>query len=78
MVFQGPYSPGIRKYRQNKPESSALLQPFRLFTYNENPTRALNTASLKCCLPSTVAIDRRKKFTCAYEGSRSPHGSGHH
>ena len=45
------------------------------FPYHENPTRALNTASLKCCLPSTVAIDRRKKFTCAYEGSRLPHAS---
>jgi len=56
-------------------ESSALLQSFCHFTYNENPTRALNTTSLKCCLPSTDAIDRREKFTYAYGGSRSPHAS---
>ena len=37
------------------------------FIYNENPTRALNTTSLKCCLPSTDGIDRReKKITHAY------------
>ena len=35
---------------------------FRHFAYNENPTRALNTTSLKCCLPSTDAIDRREKI----------------
>ena len=39
---------------------------------NENPTRALNITSLKCSLPSTDAIDRREKFTLAYEGSTSP------
>ena len=32
----------------------------------------LNTTSLKCCLPSTDTIDRRKKFTHAHEGSISP------
>ena len=42
-----------------KSESSALLQSFRHFPYNENPTRVLNTASLKCCLPSTDAINWR-------------------
>ena len=31
---------------------------FHHFPYNENPTRALNTTSLKCCLLSTDAIDR--------------------
>ena len=31
---------------------------FRHFTCNENSTRALNTASLKC-LPSTDAFDRQ-------------------
>ena len=45
------------------------------FPYNENPMRALNTTSLKCCLPSIDSIDRGKKFTHAYEGSRSPHAS---
>jgi hypothetical protein len=35
---------------------------FRHFSYNENPTRALNTASLKCCLPLIDAIDRREKI----------------
>ena len=32
----------------------------RYIPYNENPKRALNTISLKCCLSSTDAIDRRK------------------
>ena len=36
--------------------------PCRHFPYNENPTRALNTTSLKCCLPSTDAIKRRRKI----------------
>ena len=35
------------------------------FSNNENPTRALNTMSLKCCLSSTDVIDMRKKFTHA-------------
>ena len=45
-----------------KSESSALLQSFCHFPYNENPTRALNTTSLKCCLPSTDVIDRWEKI----------------
>ena len=48
--------------KQKKDESSALLQSFHHFPHNENPTRALNTTSLKCCLPSTDAIDRREKI----------------
>ena len=32
------------------------------FPYNENPTRALNTTSLKYCLTSTDAVDRRVKI----------------
>ena len=32
----------------------------RHFPYNDNPTRALNTTSLKCYLSSTKAIDRQK------------------
>ena len=36
------------------PESKS----FRHFPYNENPTRAINSSSLKCCLPSTNANDR--------------------
>ena len=35
-----------------------------LVVYNENPTRALSTTSLKCCLPWTEAIDRREKNSC--------------
>ena len=31
---------------------------------NENLMRALNTTLLKCCLPSTVAINRREKNSC--------------
>ena len=34
---------------------------FRHFSYNENPMRALNTTSLKCCLPCD-GIDRREKI----------------
>ena len=34
---------------------------FRHFPYNENPTRAQNTSSLKCCLPSTDTVLRREK-----------------
>ena len=48
------------------------------FPYNENPTRALNSIPLKCCLSSTDAIERREKFTHAYEGSRSAHRSALH
>ena len=50
----------------------------RHFPYNENPTRALNTTSLKWCLSTTDAIDILKKFTHAYESSRSPYGSTLH
>ena len=40
------------------------MQPgTRRFPYTENPTRALNITSRKCCLISTDAIDRLKKFT---------------
>ena len=35
---------------------------FRHCPYNENLTSALNNTSLKCCLPSTDAIDRREKI----------------
>ena len=48
------------------------------FPCNENLTRALNTTSLKCCLPSTDAIVKREKITHAYEGSRSLHESALH
>ena len=61
----------LRYYRKKKkPESSVLLQSFSHFSYNENPTRALNSSSLKCCLPSTDPITGGKKFTYAYGGSR--------
>ena len=50
----------------------------RHFPFNENPTRALNTTSLKCCLPSADAIDRREKITRAYKGLRSPHTTALH
>ena len=35
---------------------------FQHFPYTENLTRALNTTSLKYCLPSTESIDRWKKI----------------
>ena len=46
-----------------------------LVVCNENPTRVLNTTLPKCCLLSTYTIDRRVKFTHAYEGWSSPHAS---
>ena len=45
-----------------KSESSALLQLFSQFPYNENLMRSLNTTSLKGDLPSTDAIDRWEKI----------------
>ena len=45
---------------------------------NEKPTIALNTNSLKCCLPSTDAIYRRGIFTHAYEISSLFHASALH
>ena len=37
------------------------VRPGTHFPNNENPTRALNTTSLKCCLLSIDAIERREK-----------------
>ena len=69
-----PGEPQESGFSPKKSESSARNVVFHHVPYNENPMRALNTTSLKCCLPSTDAIDRwEKKFTHAYEGSRSPH-----
>ena len=51
---------------------------FRHFTYNENPTRALNATSLKCCLSSTDAIYRRERNHECFGGSRSPYESALH
>jgi hypothetical protein len=59
---QSPYSPDISRYHQKMSESSALVQLFRHFPYNENLMRALNTISLKCCLPSTDTIGRQEKI----------------
>ena len=56
----------ISGYIAKKSESNVLLQSFRHFPYNENLTKALNTISLKCCLPSTDAIDRREKKSRIY------------
>ena len=53
---------GVWFFAKKKSESSVLLQPFRHFSHNENPMRALYTISLKCCLPSTDAIHRREKI----------------
>ena len=50
-----PESPGW----ESEPESRNSPQP--LHFNNENPTRALNTTSLKCCLPSTDALNRQEK-----------------
>jgi hypothetical protein len=50
-----------------------------IFPYHENLTRALNTTSLKFCLPSTDTIDRwGKNSRIAYEGSSLPHGIALH
>ena len=43
-----------------KSEPSAPLQLFQHFPYNENLTRALNTTSIKCCLPSTLPLQLMK------------------
>ena len=51
---------------------------YQSFSYNENPKRTLNTTPLKCCLPLNDAIERRKKFTHAYEGSILLHASALH
>ena len=56
VVCQAHYSPDIRRYRQKS------LNQVPLFSYIENPKRVLNTTSLKCCLPSTDAIDRQEKI----------------
>ena len=57
-------------FSSKKSESSALLYSFRHCPYNENPSRALNTTLLKCCLSSTDAIYRRGKFMYSYKDSR--------
>ena len=50
-----------------KCEECAGALSFHHFLYNENPTRALNTTSLKCWLTSTDVIDRRKKiYACVW------------
>ena len=47
---------------------SVWIQPRAYhFPHNENPTRALNTTSLQCCLASTRAIDWWEKIhTCIW------------
>ena len=55
-----------------------VLPGTRHFPYNENPKRAQNTASVKCWLPSTDAIDKRVIFTHGYGRSRSPHANALH
>ena len=47
-------------FAKKKSDSSArnVLEHCCYFPYNENPARALNTTSLKWCLPSTDAINR--------------------
>ena len=77
-VRQAPYSPNIIGYRQKKSESSALLQSFPHFPYNENSTKALNTTSLKVCLPLTGTNERREKFMYAFDGWRSPRARALH
>ena len=49
-------------FREKKAIKWAAPIVSSFFFYNENPTRALNTTSLKWCLPSTNAIDRREKI----------------
>ena len=52
---------------------------FHQFIYNENPTRALNTSSLKCCLPSMDAIvTGEETFMHTYDGSRLLHACAPH
>jgi hypothetical protein len=44
-----------------KCEKFAGAMLFHRFPYNKNLMRALNTTSLKCCLPSADAINRQEK-----------------
>ena len=57
-----PGKPQESGFSPKNSESCVLLQLFRHFLYNENPTTALNNTSLKWCLPSTDAIDRRMRM----------------
>ena len=60
-----------------KSESSALLQLFHHFSYNENPTTTLNTP-LKYSLPSTDALTGREKIHACIWSSRPPLASALH
>ena len=76
VVRQAPYSPDMAPC-DFWPFPKLKKSKVGCFSNNENPTRALHTVSLKCCLPSTDAIDRREKIH-VYEGSRLPHASALH
>ena len=48
---------------------------FHNFPYSYKLTKALNTNSLKCCFPSTDAIDRPENIHAWSEGSKSSHAT---
>ena len=51
---------------------------FHHFPYNENPTSALNTPNSNAAYHFLMLLTSGKKFTHAYESSRSPHASMFH
>ena len=59
---------------KKKSELSVLLQSFRHFLYNENPTRALLPHS-NAAFHQLTLLTGEKKFTYAYECSRYLHAS---
>ena len=61
MVFMKSESLFVESSKSCVYEYDPETKSFRHLPYNENPTRVLNTTSLKCWLPSTEAIDRRGK-----------------
>ena len=66
MVFMKSQSLFVESTMSWVYEYNPETKSFCNFLYNENPTRALNTASPKCCLPSTNVIDRREKNSRMY------------
>ena len=43
-------------------------ESFRHFLYNESPTRALNTTSLKCCLLTLLRVGKNSRMPMKIQG----------
>jgi hypothetical protein len=68
-IRRAPYSPDMAPCnfllfpKLKRPLKGKRFQTrANIMTSTDNPTRALNSSSLKCFLPSTDAIDRRGKI----------------